>query len=110
VIVGRIGLTVKKVIATAAATDTTAEKIIRISAGIGVPTKEISRITGDSGVITKGISERIVEFAGTTSDIIPQGRIAGTDPLQNVTDMHIPPDLTEEEAGEKFTAVRFFPV
>jgi hypothetical protein len=110
VIVERIGVTV--------------EKIIRIAGGIGVPLKGISRATGDTGLtteensgvtgdsdeITKGISERIVEFVGTPNDIIPQGQIAGTDTFLNVTDMHIPADLTEEEAGAKFTVVRFFPV
>ena len=110
VIVGRI-------IATAEATDTTAEKIIRITGGIGVPTKrisgttgdmgvtteEISRVTGDSGVITKWISARIVKFDGTTNDIIPQGQIAGTDTLLNITGTDIPRDLTEGEAGAKLT-------
>ncbi len=124
VIVERIGVTVEKIIAIAEATDTTAEKIIRIAGGIGVPLKGISRATGDTGLtteensgvtgdsdeITKGISERIVEFVGTPNDIIPQGQIAGTDTFLNVTDMHIPADLTEEEAGAKFTDVRFFPV
>jgi hypothetical protein len=115
---------VERIFATAEATDTTAEKIIRIAGGIGVPTKgifratgdtgvttaEISGVTGDSGEITKGISERIVEIDGIINDIIPQGQIAGTDTLLNVTDMHIPTDLTEEEAGAKLTDVRFFPV
>ena len=76
----------------------------------GTITEEISRVTGDCGVITKGISERIVEIDGIITDIIPQGQIAGTDTLLNVTDIHIPADLTEEEAGAKFTDVRFFPV
>jgi len=71
-------------------------------------TEEISRVTGDSGVITKRISERIVEFDGTTNDIIPQGQIAGTDPLLNTTGMDIPADLTEGEVGAKLTDVRFF--
>jgi hypothetical protein len=76
----------------------------------GTITEEISRVTGDCGVITKGISERIVEIDGIINDIIPQAQIAGTDTLLNVTDIHIPADLTEEEAGAKFTDVRFFPV
>ncbi len=124
VIVGRI-------IATAEATDTTAEKIIRIAGRIGLPTKgisratgdtdvtteeisgvteetdttpeEISRVTEDSGVITKRIFERIVEFDGTTNNIIPQGQIAGTDTLLNITGMDIPTDRTEGEAGAKLT-------
>ena len=124
VIVGRI-------IATAEAIDTTAEKIIRIAGGIGVPTKRISgttgdmgvtiegisgvtvetdttteeifRVTGDSGVITKRISARIVKFDGTTNDIIPQGQIAGTATLLNITGMDIPADRTEGEAGAKLT-------
>ena len=73
-------------------------------------TEEISGIAGDSGVITKGISECIVEFDGTTNDIIPQGQIAGTDTLLNVPGMDIPADHPEEEAGAKLTDVRFFPV
>jgi hypothetical protein len=105
-----IGLTEVRMCETAEKIFAIAEKTLVIVGGIGVPTKEISRVTGDSGVIIKEISERIVEFAGTTNDIIPQGRIAGTDTLPNVTDIHIPPDLTEEEAGAKLTDVRFFPV
>jgi len=131
VIVGRIGVIIEKIIATA-------EKIIRIVGGIGVLTKGIfrvtedtgvtieevsratrdmgvtnekaSKITGDSDVITRGISERIVEFDRTTKDIIPQGQIIGTDTLLNVTDMDIPADLTGEEAGAKLTDVRLFQV
>ena len=91
-----IGLTEVRMCETAEKPFAIAEKTLVIVGGIGVPTKEIS--------------ERIVEFAGTTNDIIPQGRIAGTDTLPNVTDIHIPPDLTEEEAGAKLTDVRFFPV
>ena len=123
-IVERIGVTGEKIIATAEATDAIAEKIIRIAGGIGVltigifratgdtgvTTEEISGIAGDSGVITKGISECIVEFDGTTNDIIPQGQIAGTDTLLNVPGMDIPADHPEEEAGAKLTDVRFFPV
>ena len=137
-IVGRIGVIVEKIIATAEATDTTAEKIIRIVGGIGVLTKGIFRVTGDTGVtteevsratrdmgvtnekaskitgdsdvITRGISERIVEFDRTTNDIIPQGQIVGTDTLLNVTDMDIPADPTGEEAGAKLTDVRLFQV
>ena len=82
VIVGRI-------IATAGAIDTTAEKIIRIAGGIGVPTKRISA--------------RIVKFDGTTNDIIPQGQIAGTATLLNITGMDIPADRTEGEVGAKLT-------
>jgi methyl-accepting chemotaxis protein len=113
IVVG-IGVTVEKTFATAekiiriaGETDATIEEISRVTGETDATIEEISRVTGDSGLITKGISERIMEFDGTTKDIIPQWQIAGTDTLLNVTDMHIPADLTEAEAGAKFTDVRF---
>jgi hypothetical protein len=128
VIVGRI-------IRTAEATETTAGKNIRTAGGTGVPAKGISRTTGDiraitreisgttgdiglttaeiSGstgdydVITKGISEPNVAFAKTTNAIIPQGQIAGTDDLLNVTGLYNPADPTEGKAGAKLSDVRY---
>ncbi len=102
--------TTEEISKTTGDTGVTTAKISGVIGESGTITEGISRVTGDSGVITKGISERIVEIDGIINDIIPQGQIAGTDTLLNVTDMHIPADLTEEEDGAKFTDVRFFPV
>lgn len=55
--------------------------------------------SGSSGVLCGG---------DCASQIIPQGQIAGTDPLLNISGMDIPADHTEREAGAKLTDVRFF--
>jgi hypothetical protein len=57
----------------------------------------------------KNLINIFVQFVNNVP-YITQGQIAGTDTLLNVTDIHIPADLTEEAAGAKFTDVRFFPV
>jgi hypothetical protein len=106
-IAGETDATIEEISRVTGETDATIEEISRVTGETDATIEEISRVTGDSGLITKGISESIMEFDGTTKDIIPQWQIAGTDTLLNVTDMHIPADLTEAGAGAKFTDVRF---
>ncbi len=102
-IAGGIGVPTKRISGTTGDMGVTIEGISGVTVETDTTTEEIFRVTGDSGVITKRISARIVKFDGTTNDIIPQGQIAGTATLLNITGMDIPADRTEGEAGAKLT-------